>query len=128
MTTTSLATPKTELPEIPLVNKTKAVEETTDDVSKGADLFVPVWYIGLDFYASDHVGTTNGPAIRYVYEWKPGISKTGVETERYANPYVTLTDRFGPKPTTTPSPLEPSVTTPPKVDLTVVPEWYSWFS
>jgi hypothetical protein len=132
LTPTSLASLKTEIPVIPEVNKTEVIEEEEPEEEGEEGLFDPVWFIDLEFYQTLGVGTTQGRAIRYVYEWRPGKVINGVETHKFKDPYVTKTDKYGDTlvsasqlsseiPSTTPKPE-------PELDLTSVPPWYNWFN
>jgi hypothetical protein len=126
---TSLASIETDFLPIPEINKTVVVEE--EEVTEEKSVFIPVWLIDLEFYQTNSLGTTSGAAIRYVYEWSRGNDIDGVDVAAHSKPYVTLTERYGETPSTTVSPSDDSVEsiqTGSVVDLTTVPEWYTWFN
>lgn len=105
----SLAEPKSEFESIPVIEKTVLEkEESTDEV------FVPVWYhdFGINF-------------MRYRYEWKRGQTIEGIDQNLYLDRPLTKTELYG-EDRFTYTPPEP-VAEKPELDLTRVPEWFSWF-
>jgi hypothetical protein len=125
---TSLASTETDFLPIPEINKTKVVVEE-EEVTEEKSVFIPVWLIDLEFHQTNSVGTTAGAAIRYVYEWTRGQVTDGLDVSAQSKPYVTLSERFGETPPTTPAPTEDEQdSTSPELDLTTVPEWFSWFN
>ena len=125
---TNFASIKTDFLPIPEINKTEVVEEDEVVVTEEKSVFIPVWLIDMEFYQSNSVGTTSGAAIRYVYEWSRGKDIEGVDVTSQAKPYVTLTERYGETPPTSVPITDESVSTTPELDLTIVPEWYTWFN
>jgi len=130
--TKSLAPLKTELLPIPEVNKTEVVEEVEEEEVEESEesIFIPVWLIDHEFYLGNGVGTTNGVAIRYRYEWRRGKEIKGVDTHLFSEPFKTNTEIYGdgatPTPAPTEAPVEPEAES--DLDLTIVPEWYTWFN
>ncbi|HDY73862.1 MAG TPA: hypothetical protein ENH51_01975 [Euryarchaeota archaeon] len=123
----SLAPLSTELLPIPEVNKTEPIVEEVEET--GESVFIPVWLIDPEFYQSNSVGTTSGAAIRYVYEWRRGKEIKGVDAHLFSKPFKTNTEIYG-DVTPTPVPTEAPVGSEEKseLDLTIVPEWYTWFN
>jgi hypothetical protein len=124
----SLASLETDFLPIPEINKTEVVVEE-EEVTEEKSVFIPVWLIDLEFHQTNSVGTTAGAAIRYVYEWSRGLVTDDLDVPAQSKPYVTLTERFGETTPPTPSPREDEPDSPiPELDLTTVPEWFSWFN
>jgi len=103
LTQVSLAQLTTELPAIPVLNKTPKKKPEKKE-------FIPVWLV-------DHTVTF----VRYSYEWHAGREVPGIDVELYTEPHVTLSERYG--NFTAPAPKEER----PPLDLSTVPEWYAWF-
>ncbi|RMF91088.1 MAG: hypothetical protein D6733_02140 [Methanobacteriota archaeon] len=112
-----LASLKEGPPEIPEINKTQEEKKVSEP------LFIPVWYIGMDFYSTLGIQTTQGPAVRYRYEWKRDRVIEGVDASLYTKEPATLTELYGSGSTITVEPVSKKT-----LDLATVPEWYAWFS
>jgi hypothetical protein len=131
LTSNSLADLETEQIDIPVIEKPKPEDESTEDPNEDTEAstnvwdtedFIPVWLFDFDRRRS----------VRYKYRWQEGkVYRPGIATHLYSRPFITKTQSWGSG--TPPLPSAPAVSvsdptpTKPELDLTTVPEWYDWF-